>query len=167
MPHKRNPVGSENISGLARILRGNSLAALENIPLWHERDISHSSVERVILPDSTILCDYMLARMTRIVKDLVVYPENMLRNLTRYGGIVFSQAVLLKMVEHGISREDAYRIVQGNAMSAWNNEEGNFKANILSDSKVTSVLGEKEIEECFDPKRHLKNLDRIFDRLGV
>jgi adenylosuccinate lyase len=167
MPHKRNPVGSENISGLARILRGNSLAALENIPLWHERDISHSSVERVILPDSTILCDYMLNRLTKIIKDLIVYPENMLRNLDRYGGIVFSQAVLLKMVERGTSREDAYRIVQANAMSAWNNEDGNFKANILSDSKVTTVLAQKEIEECFDPRRHLKNLDIIFERLGV
>lgn len=167
MPHKRNPVGSENITGLARILRANCMAALENIPLWHERDISHSSVERVIFPDSTILIDYMLARFTKIVKDLVVYPENMRRNMDVFGGVIFSQAVLLKLVEHGVSREDAYRLVQSNAMKAWNREDGNFKENLLNDQAVTSLLSREELLSCFDADAYLKNLDQVFSRLGV
>lgn len=167
MPHKRNPVGSENISGLARLLRGNALAALENIPLWHERDISHSSVERVIFPDSTILLDFMLARMTRIIKNLVVYPENMARNMDVFGGVIFSQAVLLKLIDKGMSREDAYRLVQSNAHKAWNTKDGNFKQNLLGDEAVTSLLSNVEVEECFNADTYLRNIDQVFDRLGV
>lgn len=167
MPHKRNPVGSENISGLARVLRGNAIAAMENIPLWHERDISHSSVERVIIPDSCILIDYMIVRFTKIVKGLVVYPDNMRRNMDRFGGVIFSQAVMLKMVEKGISREDAYKLVQGNAMSAWNRDGGDFKANLLADNNVTAVLSNGEIETCFDPEHYLRNVKKVFERLGI
>ncbi|MGH9550589.1 MAG: adenylosuccinate lyase [Terriglobales bacterium] len=167
MPHKRNPVGSENISGLARIIRANSIAALENIPLWHERDISHSSVERVILPDSTILLDYMLARFTRIVKGLVVYPENMERNMDVFGGVIFSQAVMLRLIDKGLSREAAYKLVQSNAMKAWNKRDGNFKENLLHDAEVTTHLSKSELEDCFNAKNYLKNLDRVFARLGI
>jgi len=167
MPHKRNPVGSENISGLARILRGNAMAALENVPLWHERDISHSSVERVILPDSTILLDYMLNRFTNIIKDLVVYPENMLSNMEVSGGVIFSQAMLIKLVEKGLTREDAYRIVQSNAMKAWNNPDGNFKQNLLDDPEVRKYISTKEIDDCLQATPYLKNIDRVFERLGI
>ena len=167
MPHKRNPVGSENISGLARVLRGNAMAALENIPLWHERDISHSSVERIILPDSCILIDYMLVRFTKIVAGLVVYPDNMRRNMNRYGGVIYSQAVMLKIVEKGMSREEAYRLVQSNAMKAWNNEQGDFRGNLLSDPEVTTSLSKAEIEECFDPEYYLRNVNQVFERLGI
>jgi adenylosuccinate lyase len=167
MPHKRNPVGCENISGLARILRGNALAALENVPLWHERDISHSSVERVILPDSTILLDYMLARFANIVKDLVVYPQNMLRNMEVSGGVIFSQAVLLKLVDKGLSREEAYRMVQANAMKAWNQPQGNFKQNLLDDKEVRKYISEEEIDRCLRATTYLKNIDQVFARLGV
>ncbi len=167
MPHKRNPVGSENITGLARILRANSLAALENIPLWHERDISHSSVERVIVPDSTILLDYMLNRFTGIVRGLVVYPENMKRNMDVFGGIIFSQAVLLKLVEKGMSREDAYALVQSHAMSVFNQEGKSFKDALLNDKKVSDKLSKHEVEECLSPKNYLQNLEQVFERLGV
>lgn len=167
MPHKRNPVGSENISGLARVLRGNALAAMENIPLWHERDISHSSVERIIMPDSCILVDYMLARFTKIVEGLVVYPENMRKNMDKYGGVIFSQAVMLKMVEKGISREEAYRIVQSNAMKAWNNNGGDFRKNLLADEQVTNLISQKEIEECLNPEHYLRNVNQVFERLGI
>lgn len=167
MPHKRNPVGSENISGLSRILRGNSLAALENIPLWHERDISHSSVERVILPDSTILLDYMLARFNSIMRDLVVYPDNMKRNMDIFGGVTYSQAVLLKLIEKGTSREDAYKIVQSNAMKAWNTKNGDFRKNLSEDQMVTERLDQAELDSCFDPRRYLSNIDEIFARLGI
>lgn len=167
MPHKRNPVGCENISGLARILRANAIAALENIPLWHERDISHSSVERVILPDSTILLHYMLKRFTGIVKDIVVYPDNMMRNLDVFGGVIFSQAVMLKLVEKGMSREDAYKIVQDNAMSVWNKDGKSFKEKLLSDPKVTDKLTDEEILGCLDPGSYLKNIDQVFERVGI
>ena len=167
MPHKRNPIGCENISGLARILRSNAGAALENIPLWHERDISHSSVERVILPDSTTLLDFMLARFNGIMKDLVVYPENMRRNVDIFGGVIFSQAVLLKLVEKGLSREAAYRIVQSNAMRAWNNTKGSFKQNLLSDQELLAQLSEQEVNACFDPDAYLRNIDAVFERLGI
>lgn len=167
MPHKRNPVGSENISGLARVLRGNALAAMENIPLWHERDISHSSVERIIMPDSCILIDYMLVRFTKIVAGLVVYPENMARNMNRYGGVIYSQSVMLKMVEKGMSREEAYKHVQSNAMKAWNNNGGDFRANLIGDPQVTGLLSQKEIEECFDPEHYLRNLQHVYERLGI
>ena len=167
MPHKRNPVGCENISGLARILRANAIAALENIPLWHERDISHSSVERVILPDSTILLHYMLKRFTGIVKDIVVYPDNMMRNLDVFGGVIFSQSVMLKLVEKGMSREDAYKIVQDNAMSVWNKDGKSFKEKLLSDPKVTDILTDEEILGCLDPGSYLKNIDQVFERVGI
>lgn len=167
MPHKRNPVGSENITGLARLLRANSLAALENIPLWHERDISHSSVERVIVPDSTILLDYMLHRFTGIVKGLVVYPENMKRNMDVFGGIIFSQAVLLKLVEKGMTREDAYALVQSHAMGVWNKNGASFKDSLLQDKNVSDKLTPQEIDECLSPKNYLQNLDQVFTRLGV
>ncbi len=167
MPHKRNPVGCENISGLARVLRGNSMAALENVPLWHERDISHSSVERIILPDSTILLDYMLARFTGIVRGLVVYPENMQRNMDCYGGVIFSQAVMLALVDKGMSREEAYRIVQANAMSAWNRIDGDFRSNLLNDERVGKLLSQQELESCLSPQHYLRNVNVVFDRLGI
>lgn len=167
MPHKRNPVGSENITGLARLLRSNSLAALENIALWHERDISHSSVERVIIPDSTILLDYMLARFSRIMSGLVVYEKNMARNMDVFGGVVFSQAVMLKLIEKGLSREDSYKLVQTNAMKAWNTDNGSFKDHLMNDPSVTKHLRKEEIASCFDPHEYLKNIDVVFDRLGV
>jgi adenylosuccinate lyase len=167
MPHKRNPVGSENISGLARVLRANSLAAMENIPLWHERDISHSSVERIIFPDSTILIDYMLARFTKIMQGLVVYPENMRKNMDRFGGVIYSQAVMLRLVSKGLSREQAYALVQSNAMKAWNKADGNFKANLLSDKDVGEHLTQQEIEDCFKAENYLTNLDEVFARVGI
>ena len=162
MPHKRNPIASENISGLARVIRGNMVAAYENITLWHERDISHSSVERVILPDSTILVDYMLKRFTGVIKNLLVYPENMLANLNKMKGLVNSQRVLLALVEKGTSREDAYRIVQKNAMQVW--EAGkDFKALLLKDKDVN--LTKEELEDCFSLEYHTKNVDTIFRRV--
>jgi adenylosuccinate lyase len=167
MPHKRNPVGSENISGLARIIRANATAAMENVPLWHERDISHSSVERIILPDSTILLDYMLARFTRIVSGMVVYPANMARNMDVFGGVIFSQAVLLKLIDKELSRETAYKLVQANAMKAWNKSDGNFKENLLSDPEVMAKLSKAEVEDCFNAQNYLKNLDTVFQRLGI
>jgi len=167
MPHKRNPVASENISGLARVLRANAIAALENIPLWHERDISHSSVERIIIPDSTILLDYMLARFTKIIVGLVVYPENMRKNMNQFGGVIFSQSVLLRLIDKGITREQAYALVQSNAMTAWNQEDGNFRQNLLNDPAVRVHLGQQEIEDCFKAENYLTNLDQIFARVGV
>jgi len=167
MPHKRNPVGCENISGLARLLRGYSISALENVVLWHERDISNSSVERIIIPDSTILLDYMLSRFTGIVKDLFVYPQNMEINLARYGGVVFSQSMLLKLVDKGLSREDAYKLVQDKAMSAWNNPEGNFKRNLLVDPEITKIVTEKEIDECFQAQAFVKHIDHVYKRLSI
>jgi adenylosuccinate lyase len=167
MPHKRNPIKSEQLTGLARLLRGYAVAALENVALWHERDISHSSVERTILPDSSILCHYMLVKMTQLVSQWQVHADNMLRNLTVYGGAIFSQQVLLALVDKGLSREEAYAIVQSNAHAAWNKPEGNFKANLLADERVTQHLTQQEIAECFDPQRHLKNLDDVFSRLNI
>ncbi len=167
MPHKRNPISSENLCGLARIIRANSLAALENVPLWHERDISHSSVERVIFPDSTILLDYMLNRLTKTLDKLVIYPDNMKANLNKFGGIIFSQRVMLAMVEKGMTREKAYKLVQKNAHSAWNVENGNFKHNLLKDKQVLKVLTENEIEKCFDPSYHIKNVDYIYQKLEL
>lgn len=167
MPHKRNPVGCENISGLARILRANAVAGLENIPLWHERDISHSSVERVIIPDSTILLHYMLCRFSSIMKDIVVYPDNMMRNLDVFGGVIFSQAVMLKLVEKGLSREDAYKLVQENAMSVWNRDGESFKEKLLSDKAVMDKLSEEEILACLNPDNYLKNIDHVFARVGI
>jgi adenylosuccinate lyase len=167
MPHKRNPIRSERLSGMARILRGHAVAALENMALWHERDISHSSVERVILPDTCILTHFMLHEMTHLVKHLLVYPENMKRNLNRYGGVIFSQRVMLTLVEKGTSREDAYSIVQSCAHQAWNQPGGNFRELIAQDSRVQSQLTADEIEDCFNPQHHFRHLDEIYQRLGI
>ncbi len=167
MPHKRNPIRSERLTGMARIIRGNAVAALENVALWHERDISHSSVERVILPDSCILIHFMLKDTTNLVKNLLVYPENMKRNMNVYGGVIFSQRVLLTLVEKGMSREDAYRVVQECAHIAWNQENGDFRQLITQDETVTQTLSPEEIAACFDPNHHLKNLDEIYQRLGI
>ena len=167
MPHKRNPIRSERLTGMARIIRGNAVAALENVALWHERDISHSSVERIILPDSCILTHFMLKEITGLVKNLLVYPENMKRNMNVYGGVIFSQRVLLTLVEKGMIREEAYRVVQGCAMSAWNKTDGDFRKLISEDEVVTKTLSPEEINACFDPNHHLKNLDEIYQRLGI
>ncbi len=164
MPHKRNPWRSENLCGLARLVRSYSLAALENIPLWHERDISHSSVERVILPDATILVDFMLDRINMIISDLNIYPENMKENMFKFGGVVFSQTVLLKLVDKGLEREVAYKLVQKNAHAAWNKKDGDFKKNLFSDKEVLKYLSDKDLEECFDPKKSLKNIEAVFKK---
>jgi adenylosuccinate lyase len=164
MPHKKNPIGSENISGLARIVRSNSLAAMENMPLWHERDISHSSVERVIGPDSTILIDYMLNRMTGIIDRLVVHPDRMIENLNKMKGLTFSQQILMKLATKGLERQQAYVMVQRNAMKVW--EEGHeFKGLILKDKEIGKYLNKEEIEEIFDLDYHLKYVDEIFSRV--
>lgn len=167
MPHKKNPISSENLSGLARVVKSNAIAALDNIPLWHERDISHSSVERIIFPDSTILIDYMLNRFNKLVEGLVVHKENMLKNTSLFGGIVHSQRVLLELTNKGLSREDAYSIVQKNALDAFNNPQGDFKKNLLSDSNVTDVLSKEEIESCFDSGYYLRNIGTIYERFGI
>ncbi|HEY9813632.1 MAG TPA: adenylosuccinate lyase [Candidatus Sericytochromatia bacterium] len=167
MPHKRNPIRSERLTGMARIIRGNAVAALENVALWHERDISHSSVERMILPDSCTLVDFMIVELTDLVKNLLVYPENMQRNMNCYGGVVFSQRVMLTLVEKGMKREDAYAVVQSCAHQAWNKEDGNFQNLISKDASVTEHLSPEEIEQCFDPQHHLKNLDQIYQRLSI
>jgi len=164
MPHKRNPIASEQIVGLARLLRANAGAAYENIALWHERDISHSSVERVILPDSFIALDHMLRRFTRIVKGMVVYPDRMLENLQRSRGVVFSGSVLLELARRGVSREQAYEWVQRNAMRAFH-ERRDFKELLLADSDVTGVLSAKEIEQAFDLTHQLRNVDKVFERV--
>jgi adenylosuccinate lyase len=164
MPHKRNPIISERITGLARILRSNSIAAIEDIALWHERDISHSSVERIIIPDSCIALDYMLDLMIRLTKNLIIYPENMLNNLNITRGLVFSQTVLLKLVNKGLSREDAYRLVQIAAMDVWNDKHKNLKDELLKLHDIKKHLSEEEINEIFDYKKMLKNVDYIFSR---
>jgi adenylosuccinate lyase len=164
MPHKRNPVGCEQITGLARLVRANSLAALENVALWHERDISHSSVERVIVPDSFLALDHMLRRMTDIVSGLTVNVERMRRNLDSSKGLVFSGQLLLELTARGMRREDAYRIVQGHAMEAWRTE-GDFRARIEGDPEVRAVLKESEIAEVFRLERYLQNVDAIFARV--
>ena len=167
MPHKKNPIGSENLTGLARIIRANSIAALENIPLWHERDISHSSVERIIFPDTTILVDYMLNRFKNIVDNLQVYPENMKKNTALYGGVIYSQRVMLALCDKGMLREDAYRLVQSNAHQAWNNPSGDFKGNLLKDLRITEKLSVKEIESCFNTDFYLRNINKIYEKLGI
>lgn len=164
MPHKRNPVSSENLTGLARMVRSYAIPALENIALWHERDISHSSVERIIYPDAFILMHYMLNRFNNVVKNLIVHTDNMKRNMYRYGGVVFSQRVLLTLIDKGFSREDAYRLVQKNAHAAWNIEGGDFKANLLTDDEITANLSHDEIKACFDTDDYLKHVDSIFSR---
>lgn len=167
MPHKRNPITGERISGLARLLRGNALAAMENVALWNERDISHSSVERVIVPDSTITLDYMLSKLTALIANLQVYPENMLKNVNRTHGLIFSQRVLLALVEQkGLTRERAYELVQRNAMQSWRTGES-FRELLLKDEDVTSLLSPGEVEELFDYNYHLKNVDTIYGRFGL
>ena len=166
MPHKRNPIGSENVSGLARLVRTNALAALENVALWHERDISHSSVERVILPDSTILVDYMLHRMTGIIDGLQVYPERMKENMERSYGLMFSQRVLLKLADKGLPRQQAYEIVQKNAMRAWR-ERTDFHALLAADPEVTARLAPADLAVCFEPAWYLRNVDAIYRRAGL
>jgi adenylosuccinate lyase len=164
MPHKKNPITSEQISGLARVLRGNAQAALENIALWHERDISHSSVERVIFPDSTILADYLLAKMTDLIDRLLVYPERMKKNLESTGGLIFSGQLLLDLAEAGMLREDAYRLVQSHATRAWK-EDLNFSDEVARDPAITALLGEEKLARTFDYKRQLGNVDAIFKRV--
>jgi len=167
MPHKRNPIRSERLTGLARVVRGHAIAALENVALWHERDISHSSVERMILPDASIVTHFMLVEITNLVKNLLVYPENMKRNMNLYGGVVFSQRVLLTLVEKGMNREEAYRVVQSCAHQAWNTTDGDFHGLITQDPTVKNYLSPAEIEACFDPQHHLKHLDEIYQRLNI
>ena len=164
MPHKRNPIGSENIAGLSRVLRGNAWASLENVALWHERDISHSSVERVIGPDSTILLDYMLDRMTRMVDQLVVYPENMKTNLEKTRGMVYSEGVLLKLVQKGLTREEAYALVQKAAFQVMEGKR-DFKTILLKDRAILRHLKPKEIQECLDLSHSLRHVDTIFKRV--
>jgi adenylosuccinate lyase len=164
MPHKRNPVTCEQISGLARVVRSNALAALENVPLWHERDISHSSVERIILPDSTILADYLLHKTTTLLDTLLVYPKRMMQNLESSGGLIFSGQLLLDLAEAGMLREDAYRLVQKHAMEAWKNGT-NFRDAVHGDLEIRGKLSEQQIARAFDLKRQLGNVDKIFERV--
>ncbi len=164
MPHKRNPVTCEQISGLARVVRANAQAAFENVPLWHERDISHSSVERIILPDSTILIDYLLAKTTALIDKMFVYPQRMLNNLESTHGLVFSGQLLLDLAEAGMSREDAYRLVQGHAMRAWQ-EDRNFRELVYADKQITSKIPKKTLDHAFDLQRQLRNVDKIFARV--
>lgn len=165
MPHKRNPVGSENISGCARVLRGYMVTSFENIPLWHERDISHSGAERIILPDATTLLDYMLDRFARLIENLVVYPEHMKENIDRTFGLVFSQRLLLKLIEKGMSREQAYDMVQPLAMRAWK-ERRSFR-DLVEGSSIATELGIEEIDDAFDLMYHTRQVDRIFERVGL
>ena len=164
MPHKRNPVISERITGLARILRANSLAALENVALWHERDISHSSVERIIIPDSCIAINYMLDLMIKLIKNLLVYPENMITNLNLTRGLIYSQTILLKLVDKGITREEAYQLVQNSAMDVWTDSNKNLKDELLKSKEVLKHLTKNEISEIFNSEKILKNVDYIFQR---
>ncbi|CAJ1316704.1 adenylosuccinate lyase [Paenibacillus sp. PK4536] len=166
MPHKRNPISSENISGLSRVIRGHMVSAYENVTLWHERDISHSSVERIILPDATMLLNYMLNRFGNIIKNLTVFPENMQRNIQRTYGVPFSGRVMTKLIDKGISREQAYDTVQPRAMQAWE-EQRSFKDIILETPAITELLNAEEIEEAFNPSWHLKHVDTIFKKLGL
>jgi adenylosuccinate lyase len=164
MPHKRNPVLSENINGLARLVRGYVTPALENVALWHERDISHSSVERMIGPDATVTLDFALVRLAGLIDKLLVYPENMKKNLDRLGGLIHSQRVLLALTQKGASREDAYRLVQRNAMPVWRGE-GDFLTFLKADKDVTRFLNDAEIEANFDLGHHFKHVDTIFRRV--
>ncbi len=166
MPHKRNPVKCERIAGLARVLRGNAMAALENVALWNERDITHSSVERVVIPDSCILLDYMIYLTTNVLDRLLVYPENMLANLNLTRGLIFSQPVLLALTKKGMKREDAYRLVQKNAMEAWQNKQ-EFKDLLKTEPEITAILSQKEIDELFDLTKSTKHVDTIFKRVGL
>ena len=164
MPHKRNPISSENLCGLARVVRSNSLAAMENVALWHERDISHSSAERIILPDSTILIDYMLVRLTKMLSKLVVYPQQMMDNLNQTGGLIYSQRLLLALVDKGAIRKEAYEHVQQHAMAAWKGG-GSFQDLIEQDPFIVKHLSAEEIATCFNPKAYLRHQQQIFTRV--
>ncbi len=166
MPHKRNPIVCERIAGLARVVRSNLLPALENISLWHERDLTNSSVERVIIPDSTILLDYMLTKFTEVVENLLVYPENMMKNIHKTKGLIFSQKVLLELVKKGLSREQAYESVQRNAMESWHSGR-EFKKLLIEDEQICSQLTPEEIDHCFDIEEQLNNVDFIFEKAGI
>ena len=166
MPHKRNPIGSENMTGLARVVRGHAVTAFENIALWHERDISHSSAERIITPDTTILLNYMLNRFGNIVKNLTVFPENMVRNMNSTFGLIYSQRVMLNLIEKGMTREAAYDLVQPKTAYSWDNQV-DFKPQLLSDEKVMSVLTEAEIDELYDPTYYASRVDEVFTRIGL
>ncbi|KOO41241.1 adenylosuccinate lyase [Priestia koreensis] len=166
MPHKRNPIGSENMTGLARVIRGYMTTAYDNVPLWHERDISHSSAERIILPDATIALNYMLNRFGNIVKNLTVFPENMKRNMDRTLGLIYSQRVLLALIDAGMTREEAYDTVQPKAMEAWEMQVP-FRSLLEKEEKITSRLSAAQLDDCFDYNYHLKNVDMIFERLGL
>ncbi|WP_445613411.1 adenylosuccinate lyase [Geobacillus sp. YF-1] len=166
MPHKRNPIGSENMTGMARVIRGYMVTAYENVPLWHERDISHSSAERIILPDATIALNYMLNRFANIVKNLLVYPENMKKNMERTFGLIYSQRVLLALIDKGMTREEAYDLVQPKAMEAWERQVP-FRSLLEADERITSRLTKEELDDCFDYRHHLKHVDTIFARLGL
>ena len=169
MPHKRNPILTENLSGLSRIVRGSVIPALENVVLWHERDISHSSVERMIAPDTTVTLDFALIRMANVIEELIVYPDQMQKNLDRFGGLVFSQRLLLELTQKDVSREESYKVVQKNAMKAWESfdskDELNFEELIKKDKFITSTLSQKEIDNIFDMDYHLKNIDKIYKRV--
>jgi len=169
MPHKRNPILTENLSGLSRIVRGSVIPALENVVLWHERDISHSSVERMIAPDTTVTLDFALIRMANVIEELIVYPDQMQKNLNRFGGLVFSQRLLLELTQKDVSREESYKVVQKNAMKAWesfdNKDELNFEELIKKDKFITSTLSQKEIDNIFDMDYHLKNINKIYKRV--
>ncbi len=166
MPHKRNPIVTERITGMARLLRGNAMVAMENVALWHERDISHSSVERVIIPDSTTVMDYMLNKMIYLMENLLIYPENMLKNLNKTGGLIFSQEVLLALVKKGATREDAYAMVQRNAMQVWEQQK-DFKKLLKDDNEIMGLLSEAEIDTLFDLNKVMKNINKIYDRLDL
>ena len=166
MPHKRNPIVTERITGMARLLRGNAMVAMENVALWHERDISHSSVERVIIPDSTTLIDYMLNKMIYLMENLLIYPQNMLKNLNKTGGLIFSQEVLLALVKKGATREDAYTMVQRNAMQVWENQK-DFKTLLNSDKEIMALLNAEEIDSLFNLEKIMKNINKIYKRLGL
>ena len=166
MPHKRNPIVTERITGMARLLRANAMVAMENVALWHERDISHSSVERVIIPDSTTLMDYMLNKMTYLMENLLIYPENMLKNLNKTNGLIFSQEVLLALVKKGVTREDAYSMVQRNAMQVWEANK-DFKALLKEDKEIMALLNVNDIDTLFDLNKVMININKIYKRLGL
>ncbi|MGK0551554.1 adenylosuccinate lyase [Enterococcus faecalis] len=166
MPHKRNPIGSENMTGLARVIRGHVITAYENVSLWHERDISHSSAERIIIPDTTILLNYMLNRFASIVQNLTVFSENMKRNMDATFGLIYSQRVLLKLIDHGMTREEAYDLVQPKTAYAWDHQTA-FKPLLEQDERIMAVLSQAELDDAFDYHYHLKNVDTIFKRVGL
>ena len=166
MPHKRNPIITERMTGFARLLRANAHAALENVALWHERDISHSSVERVIIPDSTNIIDYMLNKMIALMENLLIYPDNMLKNLNKTGGLIFSQEVLLALIKKGITREKSYALVQRNAMQVWENQK-DFKTLLKADIEIMNLMSEPEIDDLFDLQKVMKNINKVFERLNL